>query len=83
MDEEDFSLSVYTSLINEHRMLGIGELPVGCILIVTLFFASTISWWMLLFGAVAILVLRKLCKNDIYVLDFLFESLNQVNFYRG
>ena len=83
MKEEDYSLSVHTSLMEKPQLFGIGNKAFYAILFVTLILASLVSIYCIGIGIVALLVCRRLCKNEPLLIDFLFENLMQQDIYEG
>lgn len=79
----DYAQSVHTSLMEKKMLFGIGDKAFYTILILTVIMASMISVYCIALGVIALLVCRQVCKEDPYLLDFLFENLNQQNIYEG
>ncbi|MFI3257027.1 MAG: VirB3 family type IV secretion system protein [Spirochaetales bacterium] len=83
MSEEDYSRPVYVSLCEPVQFMGIGENAFMLIALVSVVLASSISWYLLTLGIIALIVARKLCKKEPFLIDFLIENINQTDFYKG
>ena len=79
MKEEDYSLPVHTSLMEKKQLLGIGQAAFYTILMLT----ALVSFYCIGIGIVAILICRRLCKNEPMLIEFLFENLMQQDVYEG
>lgn len=83
MKEEDYSIPVHNSLMEKRQLFGIGEKAFYAILFFTLILASLVSIYCIGIGIVALLICRRLCKNEPLLIDFLFENLMQQDIYEG
>ena len=83
MDIEEYSLPVHTSLMEKKQLLGIGSKAFYAILFVTIILTSFISFYCIGIGIVAVLICRRLCKNEPMLIDFLSENLMQQDIYEG
>lgn len=83
MTEEDYSLPVHTSLMEKKQLMGIGSKAFYAILFVTLILSALISFYCIGIGIVAVIICRKLCKNEPMLIDFIFENLMQQDIYEG
>ncbi len=83
MSEEDYSLQVHTSLMEKKMLLGIGSTAFYAILFVTVMLAALVSVYCIGIGIIALLVCRRLCKNEPLLMEFLFENLMQQDVYEG
>ena len=83
MVTEDYSIPVHTSLMEERQLLGIGEKAFYCMLFFTLILSALVSFYCIGIGIIAVLICRRLCKNEPFFIDFLFENLMQQDVYEG
>ena len=83
MSEEDYSLPVHTSLMEKKMLLGVGTTAFYAILFVTVMLAALVSVYCIGIGIIALLVCRRLCKNEPLLMEFLFENLMQQDVYEG
>ena len=63
--------------------LGIGQAAFYTILFITLMLTALVSFYCIGIGIVAILICRRLCKNEPMLIEFLFENLMQQDVYEG
>ena len=81
--EEDYSLPVHTALMEKKQLFGVGEKAFYGILFITLILASLVSIYCIGIGIIALIICRRLCKNEPMLIDFLFENLMQQDIYEG
>jgi len=79
----DYALPVYRSLSEHHQLFGVGEKAFYCICMLTIVLASMVSIFCIALGVIALAAVKQLCKKDPLLIDFIFENLNQANYYRG
>ncbi len=82
-DFEDYSLPVYTSLMETHLFFGIGEMAFCLIAMVTIILATIVSAYCILLGIIAVLVCRMMCKKEPMLINFIFQNLLQQDKYLG
>lgn len=78
-----YSYTVHQSLVNPILFFGIGEQAFMLIVMVTVILSSLISIWCIIIGVVALVLMRFICKKEPYIVDFIIESLNNTDIYRG
>lgn len=79
----DYGLQVHTSLLEKQVLMGVGEKAFYIILLITIILASLVSIYCIGIGIIALLICRRLCKNEPFLLDFLFENLSEQDIYIG
>ncbi|MCQ2596551.1 MAG: VirB3 family type IV secretion system protein [Treponema sp.] len=79
----DYSIPVHQSLMEKKVLFGIGEKAFYTILICTIILASLVSIYCIGIGIAALLICRRVCKNEQMLLEFLFENFNQQDKYIG
>ncbi len=82
-EEIDYSQPVHTSLMEKKQLLGIGPVAFYAILFITLILTALVNFYCIGIGILAILICRRLCKNEPMLIDFLFENLMQQDIYEG
>ena len=81
--EEDYSLTVHIALMERKQLLGIGPTAFYIILFITIMLAALVSFYCIGIGIIAVLICRRLCKNEPMLMEFLFENLMQQDIYEG
>lgn len=82
-DYSDYALPVHTSLMQKKQLFGIGEKAFYFILMLTIILTSMVSIYCIGIGIIALIICRRLCKNEPMLIDFLFENLMQNDIYIG
>ena len=82
-DITDYAIPVHQSLMEKKMLFGIGEKAFYTILIFTVILATMVSIYCIGIGILALLICRRLCKNEPMLLEFLFENLSQQDIYIG
>ncbi len=82
-DITDYAIPVHQSLMEKKMLFGIGEKAFYTILIFTIILATMVSIYCIGIGILALLICRRLCKNEPMLLEFLFENLSQQDIYIG
>lgn len=80
---ENYAIPVHQSLLEKKVLFGIGEKAFYTILLITIILASAVSIYCIGIGILAVIICQRICKNDSYLLDFLFENFNQQDIYIG
>ncbi len=82
-DITDFAMPVHQSLMEKKVLFGIGDKAFYTILMITILLASMVSVYCIGIGVLAVIICRRICKNEPYLLEFLFENFTQQDFYIG
>lgn len=78
MEEDNYSIPVYKSLMKRRLTLGVPLVPLLVIILVTVvFFIALESLIMIPFAIIAVLILREITKKDEYPLEIFIDSLLQ------
>lgn len=78
MEEDNYSIPVYKSLMKRRLTLGVPLVPLLVIILVTVvFFIALESLIMIPFSIIAVLILREITKKDEYALEIFIDSLLQ------
>lgn len=78
MEEDNYSIPVYKSLMKRRLTLGVPLVPLLIIILVTVvFFIALESLIMIPFAVIAVLILREITKKDEYALEIFIDSLLQ------
>lgn len=78
MEEDNYSIPVYKSLMKRRLTLGVPLVPLLVIILVTVvFFIALESLIMIPFSVIAVLILREITKKDEYALEIFIDSLLQ------
>lgn len=78
MEEDNYSIPVYKSLMKRRLTLGVPLVPLLIIILVTVvFFIALESLIMIPFSVIAVLILREITKKDEYALEIFIDSLLQ------
>lgn len=80
---ENYGIPVHRSLMEKDTLFGIGSAAFFIIFVVTLLLVAAVSVYCIIFGAVALLACRFLCRGEPQKIDFLLKSMSQQDFYRG
>lgn len=78
MEEDNYSIPVYKSLMKRRLTLGVPLVPLLIIILITVvFFIALESLIMIPFAVIAVLILREITKKDEYALEIFIDSLLQ------
>lgn len=78
MEEDNYSIPVYKSLMKRRLTLGVPLVPLLVIILVTVvFFIALESLIMIPFSVIAVLILREITKKDEYALEIFIDILLQ------
>ncbi|MCR5252591.1 MAG: VirB3 family type IV secretion system protein [Treponema sp.] len=79
----DFATPIHRVLLEPSQLLGIGAAPAMFILVLTIIFMNTVSFWCFGIGIVLFIICRILCRKDPFMLTILFERLLQPSIWRA
>ena len=79
----DYEITVHQSLLHPIQFFGIGETAFLIIALVTIIFSTLISVWFVILGIIAFFLLRFMCKDEPYLVDFIVQNLFQADKYGG
>ena len=79
----NYSLPVRKSLMEQSVLFGIGQSAFFVIFMITVILVASFGLYFSIFGVVAFLVCRLLCRKDSMTIEFLFQNLAESDFYRG
>lgn len=79
----DYALPVHQALLHPIQLFGIGDTAFMIILMTTTFLATLVSAWCIIIGLIALFIVKQLCKNEPYLVDFIIENLSQSDIYIG
>ncbi len=79
----DYEITVHQSLLHPIQFMGIGEMAFVIIAMFTTMLSTLISPWCIILGVIALLLLRFMCKDEPYLVDFIVQNLSQADKYGG
>lgn len=79
----DYAHPVHQSLMDIPQLFGVGEKAFYAIVMVTVLLCALISFWCLGVGLVALLVCKRLCRNEPMLLEFMIQNMQQSDIYLG
>lgn len=80
---ENYSLTVHRSLMKKRTFFGIGRAAFLIIMGFTGILASITNFFAFFVGTLLVLICRALCKDEPFLIDFVFETLKQQGYYNG
>lgn len=83
MDEDDYSLPVYKSLMRPDMLLGIPKVMFMIVLTVTIIFMYLITPWCFVIGVVLWIPVYFISKQDPDLFPILLESLQEPDYLEG
>lgn len=81
--QQDYSAPVHHSLEHPIPMFGIGTQAFLIIVMTTTVLSTLVSVWCIGVGVIGLLVVKKLCKKEPLLVDFIVQNLLQEKVYRG
>lgn len=72
----NFSIPLHKSLLQQNLVFGVGTTALLIVLSITILLSTLFSLWFILFGIIALVVLRALCKKDPHFIDIILQSLS-------
>lgn len=82
-DITNYALPVHQALMEKKVLFGVGEPAFYTILIVTIILTSLVSIYCIGIGILALIICRRICRDDPMLLDFLIENFGQQDIYIG